>query len=60
MSILVGIMVGAIPVAKQSADIRDARAAQTVVIVVRSSSHATYRMAGSVPVNLARYSPVPS
>ena len=40
-------------------DIRDAHAGQTVVIVAGSSSHATHRMAGSVPVSLARHAPVP-
>ena len=40
-------------------DIRDANAGQTVVIVAGSSPHATHRMAGPVPVSLARYSPVP-
>ena len=33
----------------------DAHAGQTVVIVAGSPSHATHRMAGSVPVNLARH-----
>lgn len=39
--------------------IRDARAGDTVAIVVGSSSHATRRMVGSVAVSLARHSPVP-
>ena len=38
---------------------RDGHADQTAVIVAGSSSHATHRMAGSVPVSLARYAPVP-
>jgi nucleotide-binding universal stress UspA family protein len=32
---------------------------QTVVVVVGSSSHAGHRVVGSVPVSLARHSPVP-
>jgi nucleotide-binding universal stress UspA family protein len=39
--------------------LRETRPAQTVVIVVGSSSHATHRVVGSVPVSLARHSPVP-
>jgi nucleotide-binding universal stress UspA family protein len=39
--------------------IRDARAGETVAIVVGSSSHATHRVVGSVAVSLARHSPVP-
>jgi nucleotide-binding universal stress UspA family protein len=39
--------------------IRDAHAADTVAIVVGSSSHATHRVVGSVAVSLARHSPVP-
>jgi nucleotide-binding universal stress UspA family protein len=42
-----------------AAGIRDARPGQDVVIVIGSSSHATYRMVGSVAVSLARRSPVP-
>jgi nucleotide-binding universal stress UspA family protein len=40
-------------------DIRDAHADDGVVIVVGSSSHARHRVVGSVPVSLARHSPVP-
>jgi nucleotide-binding universal stress UspA family protein len=39
--------------------IRDARAGETVAIVVGSSSHATHRVIGSVAVSLARHSPFP-
>lgn len=39
--------------------VRDADRAQTVVIVVGSSSHAAHRVVGSVAVSLARHSPVP-
>ena len=42
-----------------AAAIHDARAGDTVVIVVGSSSHAARRVVGSVAVNLARHSPVP-
>ena len=40
-------------------DIRDAHGADSVAIVVGSSSHATHRVIGSVAVGLARHSPVP-
>ena len=39
--------------------IREARADESVVIVVGSSSHLAHRMVGSVAVSLARHSPVP-
>ena len=42
-----------------AAGLRDARPGQNVVIVIRSSSHATHRMVGSVAVSLARHAPVP-
>jgi nucleotide-binding universal stress UspA family protein len=42
-----------------AAGLRETRPAQTVVIVVGSSSHVTHRVVGSVPVSLARHSPVP-
>jgi nucleotide-binding universal stress UspA family protein len=37
----------------------EAHPGQTVVVVVGSSSHAGHRVVGSVPVSLARHSPVP-
>jgi nucleotide-binding universal stress UspA family protein len=40
-------------------EIHSAHPDDTVVIVVGSSSSAVHRMVGSVPVNLARHSPVP-
>jgi nucleotide-binding universal stress UspA family protein len=40
-------------------EIGDARAEESVAIVVGSSSHATHRIVGSVAVDLARHSPVP-
>jgi nucleotide-binding universal stress UspA family protein len=39
--------------------IRDAHPAETVAIMVGSSSHATHRVVGSVAIGLARHSPVP-
>jgi nucleotide-binding universal stress UspA family protein len=42
-----------------AAAIRDENPADTVAIVVGSSSHAMHRMVGSVAVSLARRSPVP-
>lgn len=42
-----------------AADISDADASKTVVIVVGSSSHAAHRMVGSAAVSLARHAPVP-
>jgi nucleotide-binding universal stress UspA family protein len=39
--------------------IADAAAADTVVIVVGSSSHAMHRLIGSVPVTLSRHASVP-
>jgi nucleotide-binding universal stress UspA family protein len=40
-------------------NIRETRASESVVIVVGSSSSAMHRVVGSVPVSLARHSPVP-
>lgn len=40
-------------------EIRSGHPDDTVAIVVGSSSSAVHRMVGSVPVNLARHSPVP-
>jgi nucleotide-binding universal stress UspA family protein len=42
-----------------AAGLHEAHPEQTVVVVVGSSSHAGHRMVGSVPVSLARHSPVP-
>ena len=40
-------------------ELTEAHPNDTVAIVVGSSSHATHRLIGSVPVHLARHSPVP-
>jgi nucleotide-binding universal stress UspA family protein len=42
-----------------AADVRDSHPGDNVVIAVGSSSHAMYRLVGSVAVSLARRSPVP-
>jgi nucleotide-binding universal stress UspA family protein len=42
-----------------AARIRQAHPGDNTAIVVGSSSHAMHRMIGSVPVSLARHSPVP-
>jgi len=44
---------------EEAAGLHEADPAQTVVIVVGSSSRVTHRVVGSVTVSLARHSPVP-
>ena len=44
---------------EEAASLHEADPAQTVVIVVGSSSRVTHRVVGSVTVSLARHSPVP-
>jgi nucleotide-binding universal stress UspA family protein len=44
---------------EEAARLHEADPAQTVVIVVGSSSRVTHRVVGSVTVSLARHSPVP-